>query len=100
MTLRLTEYPKVLHRPLLYLSGERGPTLGLMLLSILLPIISMNLPGLVVGILLWVCGLPALQKMAKRDPQMFLMFLRHISYYRHCPAQSRPGVRVRPFSVS
>jgi type IV secretory pathway TrbD component len=100
MALRKLPYHKVLHRPHLYLSGERGPVLALLFSAFLIVVACLNIPAFVLGAVLWWTGLPILQRMAKRHPQMSTIYLRHISYRPHYAARSRPSVKVKRAAVS
>lgn len=59
-------------------------------LAVFLPVWSLNLVGLVVGILLWISLVPVLRYLAKRDPQMFKVYMRHVRYKGYYPARSTP----------
>ena len=90
MTLRRVPLYRVLHRPNLFLSGEREPTLAVAVVAGGLAVSGMNVVSFLVGAVLWCCSIPLLRWMAKADPQMTKVYLRHIRYRGYYPARSRP----------
>jgi type IV secretion system protein TrbD len=81
---------RVLWRSQLFLGGERELVLMLSVISTALIINGMNLPSMVVGVLVWMLGMPALRWMAKFDPQFSQVYRRSLKYKRYYPARSRP----------
>lgn len=90
MALRRVQFHRVLYRPQLLLGGERELVLMVTVIAIALPVNGLNIPAAVVGALVWALAMPALRWMAKRDPQMSRIYLRHVRYRAFYPAQSRP----------
>ena len=90
MSLRRLSFHRVLHRPSLFLGGEREPTLMTLIVAGGLAISGMNTVSFLVGGALWFSAIPALRWMAKTDPQMTKVYLRQIKYRGYYPARSRP----------
>jgi len=60
-------------------------------------IVSMTFISVVMGIALWGIAIWLFQQMAKVDPYMLAVYLRHIKYKRYYPARSTPwGGRCSP----
>lgn len=90
MSLRRLAFHRVLHRENLFLGGEREPALMTAIIAGGLAVSGMNAVSFVVGSVLWFAALPALRWMAKADPQMTRVYLRHLRYRGYYPARSRP----------
>lgn len=90
MSLDRIPIPRVLHRPLLILGGEREPVQLTLLLCALVAVPAMNLVSFVVAGVIWAVLMPFWVHMAKADPQMLFVYLRSIRYRGYYPAQSRP----------
>ena len=90
MSLRHLSFHRVLHRPSLFLGGEREPALMTLIVAGGLGISGMNTVSFLVGGALWFSAIPALRWMAKTDPQMTKVYLRQIKYRGYYPARSRP----------
>jgi len=89
-TIRLNQ---ALVRPLLVAGGEREPTgvmigCGFGMLAMGWQFVS--LACATIGVLCLTIGLYAVQRMAKRDPQMFAVYRRFIGYRDFYPARSTP----------
>lgn len=89
-SLRKVPVLRVLWRRHLLLGGERELVLMLLVIAVALVMNGQNIPSIIVAAMLWVVILPALRYMAKIDPQMSMVYLRHIRYRRFYPARSRP----------
>jgi type IV secretion system protein TrbD len=50
----------------------------------------MNTVSFLVGAALWFSAIPVLRWMAKADPHMSKIYVRHIRYRGYYPARSRP----------
>nr|WP_283949914.1 conjugal transfer protein TrbD [Limobrevibacterium gyesilva] len=81
---------RVLHRPSLFLGGEREPALTTAIIAGGLAVSGMNTVSFLVGAALWFASIPLLRWMAKADPQMTKVYLRQIRYRGYYPARSRP----------
>ena len=90
MSLRRLAFHRVLHRENLFLGGEREPALMTAIIAGGLAVSGMNAVSFVVGGALWFAALLALRWMAKTDPQMTRVYLRHLRYRGYYPARSRP----------
>jgi type IV secretion system protein TrbD len=90
MSLRHMPFHRVLHRPNLFLGGEREPALLTLLVAGGLAVSGMNTVSFLVGAALWFSAIPVLRWMAKADPHMSKIYLRHIRYRGYYPARSRP----------
>jgi len=90
MSLRHVPFHRVLHRPNLFLGGEREPALLTLLVAGGLAVSGMNTVSFLVGAALWFSSIPVLRWMAKADPHMSKIYLRHIRYRGYYPARSRP----------
>lgn len=89
MSLRRTPIRRVLHRHNLLLGGERELVLCTLIACGAL-IVAMNTVAIVGGVLIWAASIPLLRWMAKADPQMSRVFIRHLKYRGYYPARSRP----------
>jgi type IV secretion system protein TrbD len=90
MSLRRLPFHRVLHRPALFLGGERELALMTLIIAGGLAVSGMNLVSLVVGGILWFCSIPVFRWMAKSDPQMTKVYIRRLKYRGYYPARSRP----------
>jgi type IV secretory pathway TrbD component len=90
VTLRQMPLHRVLHRPGLFLGGEREPALMTAIIAGGLAISGMNTVSVLVGAAVWFAGIPLLRWMAKADPQMTKVYLRQLRYCGYYPARSRP----------
>jgi len=90
MNLHRLPFHRVLHRPNLFLGGEREPALLTLLIAGGLAVSGMNTVSFLVGAALWFSAIPVLRWMAKADPYMSKIYLRHIRYRGYYPARSRP----------
>ena len=85
---------RALHRPNLILGGERELVLFTAILSAGVAVSGLNLVSLAIGAAVWLATLALLQMMAKADPFMSRVYLRHIRYRPYYPARSRPACEV------
>ena len=90
MSLRHLPFHRVLHRPSLFLGGEREPALLALVVAGGLAVSGMNTVSFLVGAALWFSVIPVLRWMAKSDPHMSKIYMRHIRYGGYYPARSRP----------
>jgi type IV secretion system protein VirB3 len=87
------EFHQSLTREILISGGEREPAgvvigAGLFFLAAAWQFVS--LPSLVLGVLILTTGLYAVRSIAKRDPRMFQVYRRYLSYRSAYPARSTP----------
>lgn len=92
MSLRRTPFRRVLHRPNLFLGGERELTLSTAIVAAALAVMGQNLIALGVAVLLWFGCIGVLRAMAKADPQMSKVYVRQLRYRGYYPARSRPYI--------
>lgn len=90
MSLRRVQLYHVLWRDQLLFGGERELVLMVTVIAVALPLNGLNIPSVIVGSLLWILAMPALRWMAKVDPQLSRVYLRHLKYRRFYQARSRP----------
>lgn len=90
MSLRHTPLFRPLHRPRLFLGGEREPALLLAIVAGGLAVSGMNFVTLAVALTLWFGAIGLLRRIAKADPQMSRIYVRHIKYRAYYPPRSRP----------
>lgn len=82
-----------LHRPHLVLGGEREPVLYAGLLAVIIFMAGMSKSAAVIALVLWFGSVAAFRRMAKADPQMSKVWMRHIRQQDYYPAHSSPWVR-------
>lgn len=90
MSLRRTPFHRVLHRPSLFLGGERELVLMTAIVAGALAVTGQNAPSCVIAALLWFGCIGIFRAMAKTDPQMSKVYLRQLRYRGYYPARSRP----------
>lgn len=90
MSLRTIPIRRSGNRPNLFMGGDREMVMFSGLLSAILILITQDLLAMAVGIVLWFFALKALRMMAKADPYMRAVYLRHRSYQSYYPARSTP----------
>jgi type IV secretory pathway TrbD component len=88
--LRQMPLRRVLHRPGLFLGGEREPVLMTAIIAGGLAVSGMITVSFLVGAAVWFACIPLLRWMAKADPQMTKVYLRQLRYRGYYPARSRP----------
>ena len=88
--LRRLPFYRVLHRPNLFLGGEREPALVTAIVAGGLAASGMNAVSLLIGAIVWFACIPLLRWMAKVDPYMTRIYLRQLPYRGYYPARSRP----------
>jgi type IV secretion system protein TrbD len=90
VSLRRTPFFRVLHRPRLFLGGEREPTLMMAIVAAGLAVNGQNLATLIVAAVLWFGCIGIFRQVAKADPQMSRVYLRQLKYRGYYPPRSRP----------
>jgi type IV secretory pathway TrbD component len=88
--LRHTAFHRALHRPNLFLGGERELVMTTALLAGGLAIAAQNWVAAAVSAAVWFGVIAILRMMAKADPQMSKVYLRQLHYQAYYPARSRP----------
>lgn len=79
---------RALNRPNLLMGGERSLVLMSLLTAAIVCFTASSWIMLGIGILLWFFLQMALIQMAKADPQMSMIYLRHVRYKPYYPARS------------
>ena len=82
-----------IHRHDLVLGGERDLVLYAGLLAVILFVTGMSLVATGLALAVWLACLAALCRMAKADPMMSGIWVRHIRQQDYYPAHSSPWVR-------
>lgn len=92
--LRRTPICRAMHRPALLLGGERELMLFTLLALGGLAITAANLVAIGVCSILWLGVSQLLREMAKADPRLSRIYLRHLRHADYYPARSRPWCRA------
>mgnify|MGYP003423974736 FL=1 len=90
MSLRLTQIRQSANRPNLLMGGDRELVMFSGLLAFALIFSAFEFKAFVFGTTLWVFALFALRLMAKNDPLLRKVYLRHRKYRTYYPARSTP----------
>jgi type IV secretion system protein VirB3 len=90
MALRTIPIRRAGNRHNLILGGDRELVMLAGLLAFSLVFQAQELKAALYGILLWFGALFACRRMAKADPQMRFVYLRHRRYRAYYPARSTP----------
>ena len=89
--LRRTPIPRALHRPNLFLGGERELVLITAVICAGVAVSSLNLPAILAGLVIWSVLIGLFRMMAKADPMMSRIYLRQLHAQSYYPARSRPS---------
>jgi type IV secretion system protein VirB3 len=87
--LRRTALYRALHRPNLFLGGERELVMMTAIICAGLAVSSLNLIAIGVGAGLWLVLIGVFRMMAKADPYMSKVYLRQLKHGPYFPARSR-----------
>jgi len=90
MALRKIPIRRSANRASLFMGGDRELVLFSGALSSALIFSAQELQATLFGIFLWVFALYALRLIAKSDPRMRQVYLRHRRYVEYYPARSTP----------
>ena len=90
MSLRTIPIRRSGNRANLFMGGDREMVMFLGLLSAILILVTHDLLAIVSGIAMWFLSLKGLRMMAKSDPHMRAVYLRHRRYQSYYPARSTP----------
>ncbi len=88
--LRRTPLYRALHRPNLFLGGERELVLISAVVCAGVAVSSLNLVAGIIGLSVWIILIGLLRMMAKADPQMSKVYLRQLDYRPYYAPRSRP----------
>ena len=90
MGLRSIPMRRAGNRPHLFMGGDRELVMFAGLLAFALAFSALDLKATAFGIALWVGSLYLFRLMAKSDPQLRFVYLRHRKYKAYYPARSTP----------
>jgi type IV secretion system protein VirB3 len=85
---------RALSRPNLLMGADRELVLVTGLAAIILIFVVLTVYSAMTGIAIWLAIIGLLRRMAKADPMMRRIYLRHIRYSSHYRATSTPWRRV------
>lgn len=88
--LRRIPIHRALNRPDLMAGCERELFLGLSLTVAMLVFTAMTWVSTITAAVVWPVGIWALRTMAKADPVMSKVYLKHVRYKSYYPARSTP----------
>jgi|CEGE01.1.fsa_nt_gi type IV secretion system protein VirB3 len=81
---------RALNRPDLMAGCERELLLLTGLITLTLVVVALNTVAAITGVIIWTACVAGLRAMAKADPYMSKVYLRHIKYKAFYPAHSTP----------
>ena len=90
MTLRTIPIRRAGNRHNLFLGGDRELVMVAGLLAFTLVVAAQDGIATIAGVVLWILAVYACRLMAKKDPKLRHVYLRHRSYGRYYPARSTP----------
>ena len=90
MTLRVTPIHRAGNRPHLFLGGDRELVMFTGVLAFALVFAAQDWAATLFGSLLWLTALYFFRRMAKADPKLRHVYLRHRRYRAYYPARSTP----------
>lgn len=90
MALRAFPIHQASNRANLFMGGDRELVMFSILLACTAIFIAAEIKAILFGIMLWIFALFALRRMAKSDPMMRYVYLRHARYGHYYPARSTP----------
>jgi type IV secretory pathway TrbD component len=88
--LRRTPLHRVLHRPNLFLGGERELVLIAAIVCAGVGVSAMNAVAAAIALGVWTLCIGLLRMMAKADPEMSKVYVRHLQYRPYYAPRSRP----------
>lgn len=100
MEVRTVQIHQSLHRHNLVMGGERELVMFSALIALLVGVGGMKFISFVTAGIFWLCAIFVLRSMAKADPQMYRVWMRHIKQIKYYSARSSawremPGYKVR-----
>jgi type IV secretory pathway TrbD component len=90
MALRSVPIRRAGNRENLFMGGDRELVMFSGLLAFALIFSAQELRATLIGLLLWFAALYAFRLMAKADPKMRFVYIRHRRYKPYYPARSTP----------
>ena len=91
-TLRKTPIYRALHRPNLFLGGERELVLTTAIACAGVGVSSLTVFGAAASVFVWSLCIGLFRLMAKADPQLSRVYLRQLRHQPYYPARSLRGV--------
>lgn len=88
--LRRSPLHRALYRPNLILGGERELVLITAIICGGVTVSGLNLVSAAIGVAVWLIAIALLRMMAKADPHMSKVYLRHLRFAAYYPPRSRP----------
>lgn len=88
--LRRLPIHRALNRPDLMGGCERELLLLTGLITLTLVVVALNIFAAIAGVFIWTVSVAGLRAMAKADPFMSKVYIRHIKYKTFYPAHSSP----------
>jgi len=85
---RETAFFESINRPNLLMGADRKLVLFAATMSAAIAISAMALWSICVGVVIWPFALQVFRMMAKADPLMFPVYLKHVQYLKSYPAKS------------
>ena len=85
---------RALNRPNLLMGGDRELVLVTILSTVFLIVLLASWYTVAIGVVVWFFGMWGLRWMAKADPRMRELYLRHIKYSQNYDAKSGPFVQT------
>lgn len=73
--------------------GSESPVLYAGVLTVIIFVNGMSLSGTILALIVWFASLTALRRMARADPMMSKVWMRHIRQQAYYPAHSSPWIR-------
>ena len=92
--LRQVPIYRALNRPNLLMGGDRELVLVTILSTLCLIVLLASWYTVLIGTVVWLFGMWGLRWMAKAEPLMRTVYLRHIKYAQRYDARSGPFVRT------
>jgi type IV secretory pathway TrbD component len=89
--LRRSPFHRVLHRPNLFLGGERNLVMSTLVICGGFAISSQSWWAAGIAAVVWFVTIGCFRQMAKIDPYLSNIYLRHIKYQSYYAPRSRPA---------
>ncbi len=84
-------FHRVLHRPHLFLGGERELVMFTALVCAGFAVSSQTVWAALLSLAIWMLCIGFFRQMAKFDPHLSRIYLRHLKYQSYYPPRSRPA---------
>lgn len=80
-------------RPILWMGADRKMVLFTGMVAAILVFETFTWPAVATGVVLWLCGLFILRHIAKKDPLMRQVYMRHLQYGKYYAPTPTPFVQ-------